>query len=190
MRVTSVNVQPGELYLARTPTIMKTILGSCVGVTFWSPRTGVGALCHGVLPCCPPGATTAEQHRYVDTAIRYLAHRFDCLGLSRDELEIKVFGGADVLPVALARIDRPTIGSLNSRRALEVLATEGFRVMLSDLGGDRGRTIRFDSHTGGVVAHRLLRLGGFETKHPFPLILPRKQDPIYAQGKDPSPHRG
>ncbi len=46
-------LQPGELYLARSPSILRTILGSCVGVTFWSARLGAGALCHGVLPKCP-----------------------------------------------------------------------------------------------------------------------------------------
>ena len=45
----------GELYLARSPAILRTMLGSCVGVTFWSPRLGAGALCHGVLPRCPRG---------------------------------------------------------------------------------------------------------------------------------------
>ena len=47
------DLQPGELYLARSPAILRTILGSCVGVTFWSARLGAGALCHGVLPKCP-----------------------------------------------------------------------------------------------------------------------------------------
>jgi hypothetical protein len=51
------SVQPGELYLARKPAILRTILGSCVSVTFWSARLGAGALCHGVLPRCPAGAT-------------------------------------------------------------------------------------------------------------------------------------
>ena len=49
------NLQPGELYLARSPAILRTILGSCVGVTFWSSRLGAGALCHGVLSARNPG---------------------------------------------------------------------------------------------------------------------------------------
>jgi chemotaxis protein CheD len=72
-----VNLQPGELHLARSPTVLQTILGSCVGVTFWSKRLGAGALCHGVLPRCPtewpPEATVFFGHRYVDFSIRYLA---------------------------------------------------------------------------------------------------------------------
>lgn len=151
------DLQPGELYLARTPAILRTILGSCVGVTFWSARLGAGALCHGVLPKCPlpwpPGSRIAEGHRYVDFSIRYLAREFDQLGACRGELEIKVFGGADVLPAGTR--DRPTVGAQNCKMAAAILAEEGLIVSASDLGGNRGRRIHFHTGTGEVLLHRL-----------------------------------
>ncbi len=150
-----INVQPGELYLARKPAILRTILGSCVSATFWSNRIGAGALCHGVLPRSPAGVGVPEGHRYVDFSIRYLAERFDALGVARKELEVKLFGGADVLPISADRNDRPTVGGLNCQAALEVLEAEGFEVAASDLGGIRGRTIRFDTRTGEVLVQRL-----------------------------------
>lgn len=153
------NLQPGELYVTRTPAILRTILGSCVGVTFWSPRLGAGALCHGVLPRAPKvwpaGASATEGHRYVDFSIRYLAQKFDALGAQRQEVEVKVFGGADVLPLLAERGDRPTVGALNCQAAEEVLAEEGFRVAASDLGGARGRRIHFHTGTGVVLVYRL-----------------------------------
>ena len=153
------NLQPGELYLARGPAILRTILGSCVGVTFWCERLGAGALCHGVLPKCPSvwpvGTSPNEGHRYVDFSIRYLAQQFDTLGASRKELVVKVFGGADVLPVAHARRYKPTVGGLNCRAAIEALAEEGFTVTASDLGGTRGRRIHFHTGTGEVLLYRL-----------------------------------
>ena len=36
--VPEVYLRPGESYLARKPAIIRTILGSCVGVTFWSAK--------------------------------------------------------------------------------------------------------------------------------------------------------
>ena len=153
------NLQPGELYLARSPAILRTILGSCVGVTFWSARLGAGALCHGVLPRCPPGwppsSGLSAGHRYVDFSIRYLAQQFDALGASRQELEVKLFGGADVLPTAGAGRGRPTVGALNCKVAAEVLAEEGLTVSASDVGGVRGRRIHFHTGTGEVLLHRL-----------------------------------
>jgi chemotaxis protein CheD len=157
MHFPRMNIQPGEIYLAREPMILKTILGSCVAVTFWSKRLGAGALCHGVLPRCPPGTKESEGHRYVDYSIRYLTEQFCRLGARVQELEVKVFGGADVLPT-MARSGKPTIGALNCQIALEVLEAEGLRVLASDLGGTRGRTIEFNTSTGGVLAHRLARL--------------------------------
>jgi len=119
------NLQPGELHLTRKPAILYTILGSCVGVTFWSRRLGAGALCHGVLPRCPTawivGSDVAEGSRYVDFSIRYLARQFDRLGASREELEIKLFGGADVLPTSSVINRKPTVGMQNCKVALEVL---------------------------------------------------------------------
>ncbi len=153
------NLQPGELYLTRTPAILRTILGSCVSVTFWSKRLGAGALCHGVLPRCPlawpPGASLSDGHRYVDFSIRYLAQQFDALGARRDEVEVKLFGGADVLPLLRERADRPTVGSMNCQAAIDVLDREGFQVAASDLGGTRGRRIHFHTGTGVVLVYRL-----------------------------------
>src|SRR5579872_451115 len=97
-------LQPGEVHFARKPSIIRTILGSCVGVTFWSARLGAGALCHALLPRCPKnspaGLSPAAGRRYVDFAIRDLARQFDQLGACRAEVQVKVFGGADVLPIS------------------------------------------------------------------------------------------
>jgi chemotaxis protein CheD len=153
------NLQPGELYLARGPAILRTILGSCVGVTFWSARLGAGALCHGVLPRCPrdwpSGFTLAEGCRYVDFSIRHLARQFDALGASRREVVVKLFGGADVLPIADKSRARASVGAQNREAAEEVLAEEGFTVAASDVGGRRGRRIHFHTGTGEVLLHRL-----------------------------------
>ncbi len=149
------NLQPGELYLARHPAILRTILGSCVGVTFWSRRLCAGALCHCLLPRCPPNPLPAEGYRFVDYSIRYLARQFDQLGARRRDLEVKLFGGADVLPVDRMVPSQATVGAQNCAVALKVLDEEGFAVSASDLGGRRGRRIHFHTGTGRVLLHRL-----------------------------------
>jgi len=163
--LTGVSVQPGHLYMTRKPMVLRTILGSCVSATFWSARLGAGALCHGVLPRCPRGANLSDGHRYVDSSIRYLAEQFDALGAVRQAVEVKLFGGADVLHVSAARAARATVGALNCQAALEVLEEEGFSVAASDLGGTRGRTIHFYTGTGEVLVHRLARLNAVEADH-------------------------
>ncbi len=49
-QVREVYLQPGELYLAREPAIIRALLGSCIGITFWSKKFRFGALCHPLLP--------------------------------------------------------------------------------------------------------------------------------------------
>ena len=152
-----VYVQPGESRLVREPTMLRTLLGSCVGIAFRVPRLGLGALCHPMLPRQPakPGASLSRSagRRYVDYAIRDLARQFDALGASRDEIEVKLFGGGDVLVMA-SSAKRPTVGKLNSEVAMKVLAEEGFGVAASSLGGKRGVNIHFNTETGEVLLQR------------------------------------
>jgi chemotaxis protein CheD len=146
-------VQPGESHLVHGPAILHTLLGSCVGVTFRHEALGIAALCHPMLPRHPAAArgrlSVASALRYVDFAIRDLAAQFDALGARRRDIEIKLFGGADVLQIREDE-SRPTVGRLNRERALEVLRGEGFDVAASRLGGPRGYHIDFNTATGEV----------------------------------------
>ena len=158
-KLTEVYLHPGELYLARKPAIIRTILGSCVGVTFWSEALGVGALCHSLLPRVPQDTyqdlSLAARHRYVDFCIRDLARQFDELGAVRREMQVKLFGGADVLPVHSKPDAKPTVGKLNCEAAMEIVRSEGFVVAASSLGGSEGLNIRFNTLTGKVLLRRL-----------------------------------
>ena len=150
-------VQPGELHLVRGPAILRTVLGSCVGVTFWNERLSIGGLCHPMLPRCPAeecGMSVAALRRYVDAAIREMARKLDELKAGRLETEVKLFGGADVL--AVERTDeRPTVGRLNADRALQILKEEGYPVIAQRLGGRQGVHIDFLTTNGEVRLRRL-----------------------------------
>jgi chemotaxis protein CheD len=152
-----VYLQPGESRLVREPAILRTLLGSCVGIAFRVPRLGVGALCHPMLPRFPGKQaltlTRSAGRRYVDYAIRDLARQFDALGARREEVEVKLFGGGDVL-LMIDSLARPTVGRLNIEMAMKVLEEEGFAVSASSLGGRRGVNIYFNTETGEVLLQR------------------------------------
>jgi chemotaxis protein CheD len=159
-------LQPGELCIVRSPSVLKTVLGSCVGITFHAPRLALSAMCHPMLP-----THAAKPHvrfdpvaarRYVDYVIREIASEFDKLGASRHEVEVKLFGGADVL---VSSRKNATVGTMNSETALRVLEDEGLRVLSSRLGGNRGIFIEFHTDTGQVL---LRKLAGVD-----PLLLSR-----------------
>lgn len=152
------HVHPGESRLISQAAILHTVLGSCVGVTFFVPGRGIAALCHPMLPRCDPnrrdGMPPGTRRRYVDFAIRDMARQLDAVGAERGETQVKLFGGCDVLPVATGNM-RPTVGKLNAETALRVLAEEGFALAASRLGGDAGVNIRFRTDTGEVLLRDL-----------------------------------
>ena len=156
--IPTVHVAAAEVMVAQTPMLLQTVLGSCVAAVFWSPRLEAGAMCHGALPECPrnllstPGSAAAL--RYVDHAIRHLADRLCALGTTRVELHVKLFGGADVLPLSGPRTTE-SVGRKNCMSALRTLEQEGLRLLASDLGGTRGRVIYFSTATGEVFLRRL-----------------------------------
>ncbi len=150
-------LQPGESLLVSEPTVIRTVLGSCIGAAFFAPRLGAGALCHPMLPVLPArsrDANIGECRRYVDFAIRDLARQFDSLGALRVEVDVKLFGGADVLEVA-STASRPTVGKLNREAALRVLCEENLRLVASRLGGRCGLHVEFHTGTGEVRVRQL-----------------------------------
>ena len=153
--IPQIDIGIGEAHLARGPAILRTVLGSCVGVTFWSPRLGVGALCHGVLPSCRELTSAVDGYRFVEFAIRDLARKLDALGIHRSEVQIKVFGGADMFPAGALGPPRIAVGDKNWRMAMEVLRDERFIVNACDVGGSAGRVIQLNTVTGRVHLRRL-----------------------------------
>jgi chemotaxis receptor (MCP) glutamine deamidase CheD len=112
-----------------------------------------------VLPRCPDGYSQGISpeagYRYVDFCIRDLARKFDELGTRRSEVQVKVFGGADVLLGNKSASTRDTVGSINCETALETLAAEGFQIASSSLRGISGLNIRFNTGSGEVELRRL-----------------------------------
>jgi chemotaxis protein CheD len=156
--IPEVHLQPGECRLVTKPTVLCTVLGSCVRIAFHVPRLGIGALCHPLLPRFPAHRAAAMSAavgcRYVDFAVRKVARHLDSLGAARAETQVKLFGGADVLSVA-DEASRPTVGRLNCEAARRVLEEEGFTVSACSLGGNTGVHIQFHTATGEVLLRRL-----------------------------------
>jgi chemotaxis protein CheD len=101
------------------------------------------------MPCCP-----VNRRRYVDFSIRDIARQLDSYGARRNEVQVKLFGGADVLMVN-DQASQLTVGRLNCETAIQVLHDEGFDVIASSLGGASGVNIQFHTGTGEVLLRRL-----------------------------------
>ncbi len=154
--IPEIYLHPGEWELVRRPTVFKTVLGSCVGITFRVPRLGIGAMCHPMLPH-HAGPSAAIRNgtavgRYVDLIVKELAGAIDRLGASREETEVKLLGGADVLTSDRAGA---TVGRMNADTAVRALEAEGFSLAASFLGGNGGVFVQFHTGTGDVLLRHL-----------------------------------
>jgi|GEM_PF-184985 len=153
-------LKPAEIHMTDRPSIVKTVLGSCVSVTLFNRRLKVGAICHGMLPHCKQkpeckDGGCAECFKYVECSIRHMLDRFRSSGIADREIEVKLFGGADMFATETG--ERETIGAQNTKTALRIIEKERLVLSKSDTGGSQGRRLFFFTHTGEVF---LKRLGG------------------------------
>lgn len=146
----SVYLKPGELVVAERPALVSTVLGSCVAVTLFNPRLGVGAICHAMLPL----AAGRDGFKYVDSSLLHMLAHFERLGVSKRELTVKLFGGADMFESGLPA-GGGSVGRQNIQAATALLRQEGLPVVAADTGGRQGRKLLFYSHTGEVLLKRL-----------------------------------
>jgi chemotaxis protein CheD len=153
----NVFLQPAELYLGQTPARVRTILGSCVAVVFRVPRLGLAAMSHCLLPAAGSPAFTLprpEAQRYVDSTIEIVLADFLRRGARLEEVEVKLFGGADQFENKSATRGYH-VGQRNIEAARTLLAANGLYALAHCVGGHRGRLIEFHSTTGDVFVKHL-----------------------------------
>ena len=139
-----VNLLPGEFYTSNKEEVIMTILGSCVAACVRDVHTGVGGMNHFLL-AQPQDGVSSPSARYGSYAMECLINDILKRGGHRNDLEIKIFGGAELLNSSIR------IGKKNCDFILDYLRNEGFRVSAQDLGGDRPRRIHYWPKTGRLV---------------------------------------
>jgi chemotaxis protein CheD len=147
----------GAAVVVDKPTVIRTVLGSCVAVILHVPRLGVSALCHAQMPereegvpcpdscpkpCRSASASDANDLRYVSCCIRYMLRDLDRRSAKRWEIVCTLVGGANVIRNIDARF---SVANRNVATAVALLAQEGISVRYSDTGGTRGRVIEHTS---------------------------------------------
>jgi chemotaxis protein CheD len=147
-----VKVFPGEFYVTKKPDeVVLTVLGSCVAACIRDPLAGIGGMNHFMLPSHKSGdwGGDLKSTRFGNFAMEKLINELIKAGCTRDRMEIKVFGGANVTESTNA------VGSDNSAFVIRYLEAEGLRCAAQDLGGTLPRRINYYPATGRVV-RRLL----------------------------------
>ena len=138
-----VTIKIGELYAADEPTVIYTLLGSCVAVCIYDKVNRIGGMNHIFLP--GNNEKNNSSTRYGENAMKYLIKSICKLGGEHKKLVAKAFGGGHVIP-AISK--EAGIGPKIVDFVLNYLKKEKIEIIAHDFGGDKTRKVYFHTDTG------------------------------------------
>jgi len=156
MNLPAAKILPGEFYVSRTGEMIVTVLGSCISACIRDKQLGIGGMNHFMLPVQHEyssdswGGDGGLISRYGNWAMEYLINAILKLGGTRRNLEIKVFGGGNVLN------NMTEIGSRNIEFVKRYVYEENFEIAAQDLGGTYPRKVLYFPDTGAVKVRKLI----------------------------------
>ena len=153
----AVMVLPGRHYVTtNADEMIVTLLGSCVAACIRDPVAAVGGLNHFLLPESENGnwgGTAGAAMRYGNHAMETLINDIIKLGGMRSRLEVKIFGGAQIIEGATTI----AVGQKNIDFIQRYMANEGIDIAAEHLGGPMPRRIHYFPMTGKVQMRQLQR---------------------------------
>ncbi|MEO5367071.1 MAG: chemotaxis protein CheD [Magnetococcus sp. WYHC-3] len=137
---------PGALYAAVEPTLVQTVLGSCVAVCLWDMEHKFGGINHYKLPLW--NGDGLPSPKFGNIAVEKLVERLLDLGSDRRRLVAKVFGGAAVIESTGGLLN---VGERNIEAARALLQEQRIPIIAGDVGGDVSRKLMFQTWDNTVL---------------------------------------
>lgn len=126
-------------------------LGSCVAVCVYDPIARVGGMLHALLPTSlSNNGASGNPYKFVDCGIPLLIEAVVGSGGKTYRMIAALWGGAKVL--SAPGFDKSfDIGLRNVQEADEALKAKRLRVVVRDIGGQSGRTVKFQLGSGEAI---------------------------------------
>jgi len=140
----------GDVVVSRGPSILETILGSCVSVCLWDEGLKLGGMNHFLLPHmsrCIKSPTFSGSE-----SIKILIGEVLKLGANTRRLKAKIFGGCRVINGCDNTFN---VGMQNIRVAKEMLSSYGIPIIMDLTGKDYGIKLVFYPNTGRAFVKKL-----------------------------------
>ncbi len=145
---TPVHVGMADLVVARHPATLITLgLGSCIGLVIYDQSSRTAGMVHIMLPDSREGKNIPKPGKFTDTAIPLLLDELDRLGVNRAQLRAKMAGGAQMFTMPGKDSALFAVGTRNVEATTKLLASTGIRLVASDTGGSKGRSVEFNTET-------------------------------------------
>jgi chemotaxis protein CheD len=146
-------LNPGYIYIPRRPTLISSVVGTCVVVCIWDRKREYGGMSHFLYP------RTAERRQatpqYGNVAVQALVRLFVEEGSRKKHLRAQIFGGAhpaDGSPVG------KRIGRDNVAMARKILIRHEITIVSEDVGGSEGRKLIYNTFNNEAAVLRVDRL--------------------------------
>jgi chemotaxis protein CheD len=169
-QIVTAKILPAEYYVTNKNEMITTVLGSCVSACISDVVTGIGGMNHFMLPISSKNRLFSRDESVVGNATRYgnfaMEHLINVIlsnGGKRKNLEVKLFGGAKVIPTL------GDVGATNIQFILEYVDAEGLNLVSHDLGDIYPRKVNFFPLTGKV------RMKKIKDLHNDTILLREKQ---------------
>ena len=128
----------------KSPDVLETLLGSCVGICIHDRSTGLGSLSHVGLSNSRGKESSPGKfaHTAIEEMRRQLLHR----GGNPLTLTAKIVGGATMFGKKSTR----DVGEANIQAVKAELEKHKIPLLAEHVGGEKGRIIRFSLKDGSV----------------------------------------
>lgn len=149
-------ILPGEFYVSTHGEVIVTVLGSCIAACIRDKKLGIGGMNHFMLPEANEHSSevwgtnpAAQESRYGNWAMEYLINEILKRGGRRENLEVKIFGGGQMIA------SMSDIGQRNILFVYNYLQNEGLKIESADVGDIYARKVLYFPDTGSVKMRRI-----------------------------------
>ena len=149
--VATARIVVGEVFASQEPTLVTTVLGSCVAACLFDSEARIGGMNHFLLPetVHDDGPLTT---RYGVHAMERLINDLLRLGAQRGRLKAKVFGASTIGNF------RSEVQARNARFVRTFLDKESIPLVAERLLGKRALEVRFRTDTGQAFVRPLSKV--------------------------------
>jgi len=157
-----IKIMPGEYYVTNQEEIVTTVLGSCISACIRDPVAGVGGMNHFMIPSHGRELTAQDKQlvtRYGLYAMEHLINDIFKFGGRRQNIEIKLFGGGNIMSSG------GNIGDQNIKFVTEFVQTEGYMVTSKDMGDVFPRKVKYCPLSGKVMMKKLTQVNKAEIEN-------------------------
>jgi chemotaxis protein CheD len=150
------NVQIGQVKIAKNGELLKAVLGSCVGIGFIWKDKGICGLAHCLLPENPTPNFEIDG-RFVDQAIQSLIALMKIKPNDIEAVSVVIAGGGNMTSPGIADTSH-LVGTHNFATAIKEAKKHNLNVIYSEGGGEEGRKILIDCSDFSYRIEKIPRL--------------------------------